>query len=306
VAPNKYLYNGKQLQDDKFGGISLGIYDYGARMYDPQIARWNGVDPNCEGEGQESWTPYHYVLNNPIKNTDPDGRTPITGLIGAGIGALVGGGIEAGMQLYEHGEIKDWKAVGGSAIQGGITGGMAGLTGGASLLVTVGSGAAANVVGGATNNLIQGKANTLNSMAKDAAIGAGGAVLGKVAGKGLDKLSNAVKGKIGEAATQAKYLMKGYVSEAKMAVETGAKTATGRVQTAIYDHKMVNKLTGKILTVESKFNGAKLTPNQAAAASKVQTAGGLIVDRTTSGQLGNTAGGVAAGSTSSQMNKEKR
>ncbi|HYG37623.1 MAG TPA: hypothetical protein VD908_03345 [Cytophagales bacterium] len=33
--PNKYLYNGKELQDDKFGGVSFAMYDYGARMYDP-------------------------------------------------------------------------------------------------------------------------------------------------------------------------------------------------------------------------------------------------------------------------------
>lgn len=66
---------------------------------------------------------------------------------------------------------------------------------------------------------------------------------------------------------------------------------------------MVNKLTGKTLTVESKFNGAKLTSNQAAAAGNVKTPGGLIVDRTTSGQVGNTAAGVAAGSTSSQIKK---
>ena len=35
--PNKYLYNGKELQDDAFGGISLGMYDYGARFYDPRL-----------------------------------------------------------------------------------------------------------------------------------------------------------------------------------------------------------------------------------------------------------------------------
>ena len=67
--PNQYLYNGKELQND-FG---LGWYDYGARFYDPQIGRWHVPDPRSEKYYE--WSPFNYVLNNPLLNVDPQGDT---------------------------------------------------------------------------------------------------------------------------------------------------------------------------------------------------------------------------------------
>ena len=167
----------------------IGLVDLQKRWYDPVIGRFISVDPSPDVEGQESLSPYQYSWNNPVLRSDPNGDCPncVTAGIGAGIGAILGGGIEAATQLYQHGAVNDWKAVGGAALQGGITGGAAGLTGGASLFVTAGVSAGANVVGGAINNSIQGKANTVQSAAVDAAIGATAGVGGKLIGQAVEK-----------------------------------------------------------------------------------------------------------------------
>ena len=60
---NKYLYNGKELQEE------TGWYDFGARMYDPTLGRWMSVDPLSDEFSS-------HAVNNPIRFIDPDGQAP--------------------------------------------------------------------------------------------------------------------------------------------------------------------------------------------------------------------------------------
>ncbi|WP_367399309.1 RHS repeat-associated core domain-containing protein [Chryseobacterium sp. S0630] len=68
-----YKYNGKELQE-------TGMYDYGARMYMPDLGRWGVIDPLAEASRR--FTPYHYGNNNPIRFIDPDGRLTVDNLQG--------------------------------------------------------------------------------------------------------------------------------------------------------------------------------------------------------------------------------
>jgi RHS repeat-associated protein len=77
--PNRLKYNGKlkrsvnpdasgEEQQFLLNGRELGWYDYGFRMYDPQLARFHTLDPLAEYFPNQS--PYVYADNNPIRYID--------------------------------------------------------------------------------------------------------------------------------------------------------------------------------------------------------------------------------------------
>lgn len=140
----RYGFTGREFDRE------TGTYYYWARQFDPQSGRFLSEDPASE---LISVNPFSYALNAPTKFIDPNGRTPlITGAIGAGIGAVVGGVVE-----WNRGG--SWGDIGLGAARGAIAGGVTGLTlgfGGATIAGWFGGGwlggAAAGAVGGAAGN----------------------------------------------------------------------------------------------------------------------------------------------------------
>ena len=69
-ASNRWRYSGKEEQ--VIGGNDLGVLDFGARHYDPWLARWTTQDPMA-GK-YTSFTPYSYCAGNPVNMVDLDGQ----------------------------------------------------------------------------------------------------------------------------------------------------------------------------------------------------------------------------------------
>lgn len=93
----EFRYTGKPTDD------STGLYYYGARYYDPSIARFVTVDPALPDlSDPQSLNRYVYCRNNPQKYTDPNGFWALQIGVGgsAGIGTFgVGGGLGGGIVI---------------------------------------------------------------------------------------------------------------------------------------------------------------------------------------------------------------
>src|SRR5690606_2499895 len=65
-AETREGYTGHELDAE------TGMYYAGARYYMPALGRWTSVDPLADEF--PSWSPYNYVMNNPLSLVDPTGK----------------------------------------------------------------------------------------------------------------------------------------------------------------------------------------------------------------------------------------
>jgi RHS repeat-associated protein len=168
--PKRYRYTGKERDEEN------GLYYHGARYYASWLGRWTSCDPAIWSKPsitQRYDQSYVYVEDRPIVASDPDGRAInlIAAAAGAAAGAIIGFGIEAGRQLITDGNVTNWNRVGAASAGGAVSGGLAGLTMGASLAVQATAATAGAVAGGAVSRAVAGEPQTAGAVAVDAAVG---------------------------------------------------------------------------------------------------------------------------------------
>ena len=94
-SANRYRFSGKEEQS--FAGVPW--QDFGARMYDPDLARWTTPDPLAEK--YPGISPYVYCNDNPVNFVDPDGRSTYVKALEDGKYQIEGGNLDDGdLNIY--------------------------------------------------------------------------------------------------------------------------------------------------------------------------------------------------------------
>lgn len=173
-----------QLDED------TGLYFYGSRYYDPQLARFTQADSVVPSANtSQALNRYSYVKNNPLKFTDPTGHgwfSKIFKKIGNFIKQHIGTIIT--IALYASGWGIAFASIIGSAVSTVVNGGTF-----ATFAVGVGVGIAAGVVAGAAGGLLAGGAKAWGAFV---AGGLGGAALGAaMTGAAAGAISSVVYGR---------------------------------------------------------------------------------------------------------------
>ena len=115
-SANRYRFSGKEEQG--FAGVPW--QDFGARMYDPDLARWTTPDPLAEK--YPGISPYVYCNSNPVNFVDPDGEAWETAWDVLNVVYDVGAAVYNHV-TGDHGKARDkWKDAGYDALAAVIPG----------------------------------------------------------------------------------------------------------------------------------------------------------------------------------------
>ena len=254
---NRWRFAGKEEQKE---GISLDWLNFGARMYDPYLARWTTQDPLAEK--YPGISPYAYCANDPVNLVDLNGNSPQ--LVGALGGALIGGLVGGGFALLEGKRGKElWGAVGGGAVSGaiiGATGGTALL--GESTIMGIGHSAFTGAVSGVFGSVVeQGISDGQISAEQVATDGIWGSATGAVTGTiqaGIDWVEKEVVSGIKQSAQRTENVVR---KEVKAEFQKSGRT-TGYRNRAQIERETANRVKNAISADETLVKAAAETVNQ--------------------------------------------
>ncbi|WP_242343476.1 toxin TcdB middle/N-terminal domain-containing protein [Anaeromyxobacter terrae] len=215
-----YAFTGKERDPE------TGLYDFGARVYDPALGRFLSPDPAVLADPElavgdpQLLDVYAYARNTPTGYVDPDGRLPHI-LVGALIGAAIGGGVYL-VKAAVTGEFSG-RGLGASLAGGAVSGAVAAATGGASLVV---QGMSAGVAGGLTQRAIETRSlsKTVDpvSIGTDAVLGGAMGPAAKLAGKA-----------IGAVATKVAPVVKAGLARAGQGLKAGAQAVERQARAVV-------------------------------------------------------------------------
>nr|MCU0687149.1 polymorphic toxin-type HINT domain-containing protein [Polyangiaceae bacterium] len=192
------------------GGVrdrGVGLDVMGLRALAPDLGVWTSPDPEALASPERGLSdnlaannPYAYANQTPLVARDEDGEWAQVA-IGAGIGAVLGGGVEAYQQYKEHGRVESWGKVVGQAGVGAVSGAVTALAGPQAGLATVAAvGAGMGAATGVASRLVASggqSVGTVSDVLVDAGVGGATAGLGYAASKGIKAAMPAVRRAIG-------------------------------------------------------------------------------------------------------------
>ncbi|EHQ05052.1 RHS repeat-associated core domain-containing protein [Leptonema illini] len=239
-----FMFTGQELERE------TGLYNYKARLYDPETGRFLQPDPvHTERAGFDNWDRYQYANNNPVNFTDPTGESWLSSRFkgnwaqrmtfvsskrwasfGRGLGTALG--VMAAFPIAATG-----LAVGGGALGAGAFAASTASAGvalaGAGALGAAGIGSAAMGVIGATGLAVTGAA--LGAGAFGASMASAGIALAGAGAAGLGTAALAITGATGLAVAGAALGAGAFAaSMASAGVALGAAGALGTVMTAAF------------------------------------------------------------------------
>ena len=199
--PSELAFSGSWLDTE------TGLYLHGIRYRLPSMGgKFISPDPLGYVDGPNT---YAYAKNNPLTWHDPEGEFAHI-LLGAGVGAALGGGAYA-VEAWVKDDEFDWKKMALYTGAGAVSGGLAAATGGASLALmgqtaataslsssVVAATASGAVAGGVQMGLVTGgetymaTGNLKQSLIAASRSGAQGAVVGALTGGALGGLARGV------------------------------------------------------------------------------------------------------------------